>query len=57
MRYQAVISMIHRPIRHELAAIMVEGVSVVKIIDKIVRCFLAVGFLVPCLLELLYYLA
>ena len=35
---------------------MVEGVSVVKIIDKIVRCFLAVGFLVPCLLELLWYL-
>ena len=35
---------------------MVEGVSVVKIIDKIVRCFLAVGFLVPCLLELLFYL-
>ena len=35
---------------------MVEGVPVVKMVDKIVRCFLAVGFLVPCLLELLYYL-
>jgi hypothetical protein len=35
---------------------MVEAVSVAKIIDKIVRCFLAVGFLVPCLLQLLYYL-
>jgi hypothetical protein len=35
---------------------MVEGVFVVKIIDKIVRYFLAVGFLVPCLLELLYHL-
>lgn len=42
--------------RHELAAIMVEGDSVVKMVDKIVRCFLAVGFLVPCLLKLLYYL-
>ena len=42
--------------RHELAAIMAEGVSVVKMVDKIVRCFLAVGFLVPCLLQLLYYL-
>lgn len=27
-----------------------------KMVDKIVRCFLAVGFLVPCLLQLLYYL-
>jgi hypothetical protein len=35
---------------------VVETVSVAKLIDKIVRCFLAVGFLVPCLLELLWYL-
>jgi hypothetical protein len=35
---------------------MVETVSVAKLIDKIVRCFLAVGFFVPCLLELLWYL-
>ena len=35
---------------------MVEGVSVAKIVDKIVRCFLAVGLLVPCLLQLLYHL-
>ena len=27
-----------------------------KLIDRIVRYFLAVGFLVPCLLELLWYL-
>ena len=35
---------------------MVKGVSLVKIIDKTVCCFLGVGFLVPCLLQLLYYL-
>jgi hypothetical protein len=29
---------------------------VVRRVDKIVRCFLAVGFIVPFLLELLYYL-